>query len=129
MNSRFFDVFLDASDHTGSFISKRIHVELSRLFEKLVDQNRPLVREVDRCAHVAIESFFVVDNRHRSPAKYIAWTHEHGITDALGDVARFFNRSRGTVFSLRNSELAQERDETLAIFSQVDRIRRRANDG
>ena len=91
MDARLFNVFLDAGDDAGTFVGQSVNVELGSLLEKLVDQNRPVVREVHGRAHVLIESLFVVNDCHGPAAENVAWSHQHRITNALRDFTGLFD--------------------------------------
>src|SRR5688500_4896101 len=97
------------------------------MFEKLVDQYRSIGSKADRIAHVSLKSFLIVDDRHRASAEYITRSHENGIADALRHLARLFNRRRHTVLRLRYAKLVEQGTETFAIFSEIDRVRRSAD--
>src|SRR5207247_8742491 len=85
MDARFFDVFLNAGNDTCAIISQSINVELRSLLQEFVDQDRPIVREIYRRAHVFIETVFIVNDRHRAPAQNVAGPHQYWIAHAFSD--------------------------------------------
>ena len=91
MNARLFDVLLNSGDDTGAFVRQRIDVKLCCLFEKLVDQNRTLMRKINGRSHVLVERFFVVDNGHRATTQHVTRSHQYRITNPCSDEARPFN--------------------------------------
>ena len=123
MNAGLFNMFLNAGDDARRFVGERIDVEFRCLLKKFVDQYRTIVREIYGCPHVFVQTTFVIDNRHRASAQDVAGTHQHGITNSLGNHASLCNRSRGAVFRLRDSQFIKQSAETLSIFGQVNRIR------
>ena len=69
-------------------IGDAVDVELEGIFEELVDQHRPFVRDVDGARHVAVERGHVVDNRHAAAAQDVRRPHDDRKADLRGDVAR-----------------------------------------
>ena len=127
MNPRFLNMFLDAGNHTRRVVGESIDIKLRRLFQKLINQNRAIGSESDCVANICFECFLIVNDRHRASAEHIARTHQHGVTDPLRDLTCFLDGSGHTVVRLRNTELFQQCAEAFAIFSKVDRIRRRSD--
>src|SRR2546430_10032862 len=113
-------MLLNSRDDAGGFISERVDVKLSRLLKELVDQDGTFIREVDCCAHVFVESLFVINDGHGAAAEHVTGPHEHWIADSFGNQSRAFNRNCGAVLRLRNSEFIKERAEPFSIFREVD---------
>ena len=54
MNACFLNMLLDGGNNAGGLVSERINIKLSRAFEKLIDQNRPVWRKPDCRAYVLV---------------------------------------------------------------------------
>ena len=129
MDARLLDVLHDAADHDGAGrVGDGVDVELERVLEELVDEDRMLGRRVDGLRHVAIERADVVDDRHPAAAEHVRRPHDDREADRRGDVARFLARRRRAARRLRDLQLRQQRGESLAILGEVDRVGRRAED-
>ena len=109
-------------------VGHRVDVELERVLEEPIDEHRPVVRDVDGAGHVAIERAGVEHDRHAAAAEHVRRPDDHRIADALGHLARFLARHRGAARRLRDAEVPQQLREPLAVFGQVDRVGRRAED-
>ena len=128
MNTGLFDVLHDAADDHVFSIRERVHVYLDCVFEEVIDQNWPILRVLDCLPHVADDSFLVVGNHHGASAEHIRRPHQYWILNSLGALDGFFNRSRHRARRLRDLKLIKQLAETLAIFGQINRLRRRADD-
>ena len=84
VDARLLDVLHDAADDDRArFVRDRIHVELERVFDELVDQDRMLGRRVNRIRHVAIERAHVVHDGHPPPAEHVGRPHDDREPDLL----------------------------------------------
>ena len=124
MDSRFFDVFHNSADHNLLVVAKRVHIDFICVFKELVDQDRALVRNLNCRTHVVIEGRFVIDDDHRAAPEHVRWTDKNGIADLTRDAPGFFQRDSRAVLRLRDTQLAQQLSEPLAIFCKVDRFGR-----
>ena len=70
----------------------------------------------------------VVGDHHRASAEHIAWPHQHRVADAFADRKRLFHAGGRAAGRLRNIEFFEQLSESLAIFRQVDRLGRCADD-
>ena len=76
------DVLHDAADDDGAArVGQRVDVDLGRVFEELVDQDRMFGRRLHGVAHVAIERGRVVDDRHRAAAEHVRRPHDDRESD------------------------------------------------
>ena len=72
MDAGLLDVLHDAADDDrAGRVGDRIDVELDRVLEELVDQDRMLRRRLHRRRHVAIERRHVVDDGHGAAAEHV----------------------------------------------------------
>ena len=128
VNAGFFDVLHDAADDHVFAVRKRVHVHFDRVFEEVIDQHRPVLRILDRFLHVADDHLFVVGDHHGASAEHIRRPHQHRISNSVRALDRFFHRSRHRARGLRNFQFVQQFAEALAVFRQIDRLGRRADD-
>jgi hypothetical protein len=123
------DVLHDAADDDGAGrVGDAVDVELDGVLEELVDQHGPLGRRLHGRRHVAVERGHVVDDRHAPAAEHVRRTDDEREADAQRDLARFLGRGGRAARRLRDAEIPQQLREALAIFREVDRVRRRAED-
>src|SRR6266498_5834896 len=122
MDSRFLDMLLNRSDDTRVFIGQRIDVKLGGTLKKFINQYWAVRREANRGAHVLVEAFFIVNDGHRAAAKHVTRPDQDWITNLLGNLFRFFTRSRHSVFRLRNAQILEQRAKTFSIFSEINRV-------
>ena len=108
-------------------VGDRVDVELERVLEEPVDQDRVLRRDVDGVAHVAIERRLFVDDRHAAPAEHVRRSDDHREADRRGDLACLVAGGRGAAGRLVDSEARQQRREPLAVLGQIDRVGGRAD--
>ena len=93
-------------------VGERVDVDLRRVLEELVDEDRMLGRRLHGVAHVAIERRHVVDDRHRAAAEHVRRAHDDREADLVGDVARFVRRRRRAARRLRNAEIPRAASRT-----------------
>ncbi len=121
MHARFLDVLHDARDqHVAILIGERIHIHFGGVFEKPVDQHRPLLREDHRLVHVAADHLFVVGDHHGAPAQHVAGPHQHRIAEAASHRAGFFRAGGRAVCGRWNAKIVEQLAEQLAILRQID---------
>ena len=75
------DVLHDAADEHPRAVGDRVDVDLDRVLQELVDQDRMLGRHLHRLVHELAEVLLVVDDTHRAPAEHVGRAHEHRIAD------------------------------------------------
>ncbi len=129
MNAGLFDVLHDAGDHNVFAIAQRVDIDLGRRFEKVIDQHRPVLRVLDRLAHVLLDRCIVVADHHGASAEHIRRPHQHGILNLLRIGHGFFNAGGGRARRLRDIEFLQQLAESFAVFRQIDVLGRGTDDG
>ncbi len=75
------DVLHDAADHDPLAVGHRVDVDLERVLQELVDEDRMLGGDDDRLAHVVVEVLLVVDEAHGAAAQDVRRPHQHGVAD------------------------------------------------
>src|SRR5262249_39769963 len=110
-------------------ITKRIDIHLVSILEEFIDENRPLVGNLNCRTHVVVEHALVIDDDHSAATKYVGWTHKNRISDLTCNGARLFKSDRGSIVRLGNIEFTEQFAESFAVFRKIDRVGRRSNDG
>ena len=129
MDAGFLDVLHDAADDDGARgIRHAVDVEFLGVFEEAIEEDRPVVRDVDGRGHVTVERGHVVDDGHVAATEHVRRAHHHGEADLGGHLAGFGARHGRAARRLRDAEIPQQLRETLAVFGEVDRVGRRADD-
>ena len=95
----------------------------------MVDEDGALLRIFDGLAHVARDGVGVVGDDHGAAAEHVAGADEDGIADPLANGQRFLDAGGGAAARLRNVEIFKQLAESLAVFGEVDRFGRGADDG
>ena len=86
------------------------------------------MRVLDRLFHIPHHGFFVVGDHHGAPAQHIGRPHHHRISNALCALDGLFERGRHHSRGLRNLQFFEQLVEMLAIFGQINGLRRGADD-
>ena len=124
--------FLDMLQHAGNddlpAVADRIDIDLDRVAQILVDQNRRLGRNLDLVGDIVVELLGAVDDFHRPPAEHVARPRQHRIADPRGDRDRLVAAARHAVGGLFEAELVDEAGKAFAVFGEVDRIGAGAED-
>ena len=131
------DVFHDAADVQLVAVEQCVDVDLDRILQELVDEqrrgqasgdDRVGLRLVERAVDVLLKLGVVVNDLHAASAEHVARAHEHRVADVVRGVERLAEAERGA--EARRVELlgAQHLTEELAVLGQVDRFGGRAED-
>ena len=139
MNARLLDVLHDAADVASALgriapgvavVADRVHVELERVEEELVNENGMLlvdvplaIRRGQRALDVLHQVVDVVAHLHAATAQNIGGAHQHGIPDPLGHLDRLLLRETDAALRLPQTELAQHGLESFAVLRQMDVLR------
>ncbi len=88
MDAGLLDVLHDSADVQLGAVVERVDVDLERVVEEPVDQQRRAGADDRLLAHpveVVLERRGVVDDLHAAAAEHVARPHEHRVADRLGD--------------------------------------------
>src|SRR5450830_1311881 len=129
VHARLFDVLHDGADVDVVAVADRVHVDLDSVLEELVDQHEALGADGGGGRHVVLELGGAVDDLHGAAAEDVGRPHQQRVADPVGDRRRLRGRRRQPVLGTLDAELLEELPEAPAIFGQVDRLLRRAEDG
>jgi hypothetical protein len=116
------DVLHDPPDHHPLAVGHRIDIDLERVLQELVDEDRMLGSNGDRLPYVVGEILPIVHEPHGATAQHIGGADQHGVADAGGDGPSLLERARGGPRRLVEPELGEERAETLAVLRTVDGV-------
>src|ERR1035437_9071796 len=128
VDAGFLDVLPDAADHDVFAVRERVHIDFNRVFQKLIDQDGAVLRILDGLLHVLLNRIFVVGNDHGSPSEDIRRTNQHRESDLLRRFDRLFDRGHHGAGSLRDVEFLEQFPEALAVFGEINRFWRGADD-
>ena len=128
MDARFFDVLHDAGDINVLAVTQRIHVNFDGILQIAVQQHRAGARHHHGFTHVAIQRGIVVDDFHGAATQHITWADHQRIADLFRHRFGFVHRARQTVRRLQQVGFLQQNLEPLAVFRQIDGVRRGAED-
>jgi len=98
------------------------------VFQKFVDQDRPLRCDVNGGMNIAPEHLLVMNHFHAASAQHVRGTNHQRIADAGGDLKRLFQIARHSGLGHGDAELVHHLPETVAVFRQIDGFGRRADD-
>ncbi len=76
----------------------------------------------------ADDGLVVVGDDHGAAAEHVAGPHEDRVADAVGAGEGLFDAGGERALGLRDAEVRDELAEALAVFGEVDRFRRGADD-
>ena len=128
MNAGLLDVLHDPGDEHLLAVGERIDVDLDRVGEEAVDQDRGVAEQAHRLADIADQALAVAHDLHGAPAEHIGRAHQHRIADALGDRHRLLDRTAGAVRRLAQAEALEQFLEAPAVLGEVDGVGRGADD-
>ena len=76
----------------------------------------------------ADDGLFVVGDHHGASAQHVRRSHQHRIANLLRAFDRFFDRGGHGALRLRDLEFFKQLAEALAVFREIDRLGRCADD-
>ena len=123
MNARLFDVLHDRSDDDMLAIGNSVDIHLDSGVEEPVEQNRRIIRHLNRIAHIAQQVFLSVDNLHRTTTQHVGRAHYQWVANIAGSSDCFINTAHSGVRGLQQIQFLNHLLEPLAIFRAIDLIR------
>src|SRR2546427_3976760 len=137
MDARFLDVFLDPADEDVLAVCDDVHIDLRRVGQIPVHQDRMRLRNADRPFHEPSKILLPMDDLHPSATEDIRRPDEDGIADPGSDLSDLFEAVTRRGLRLPDSKALHEGGELSTILGKVDggrgvprirvRERRRAN--
>ena len=128
MNPRLLDVLHDAAHHDALSITDRVHVDLDRVGEEAVDQDRMLRGRAHGEAHVAPKLFHVLNDLHGATAEHVGRPDEDRVSDLFRDLFGLLLTSGDVALRPHELQLLQHLVEALPILGAIDRVRGRPDD-
>ncbi len=128
MDPRLLDMLEDAGDRDVLAVADRVDIDLDRVAQIAVDQNRRRARYLNRRGDIMIELLGPVDHLHRAAAKHVAWAQQHRIADPLRHRDRLVAAAGEAVGGLLEAELVDQLGKPLAVLGKVDAVGRGAED-
>ena len=122
VNTRFLDVLHNRSDHRGFAVGDAIDIDLDRVFEKAVNQNRAIRRYFNCTGYVTPKIFLVIDKLHGASTEHERRSHQDRITNFVCDCDSSICVDRGAAWSLPQAKLVEHGGEQLSIFRGLDAL-------
>jgi len=109
-------------------VADRVDVQLGRVAEELVDQDRVLLGGLDGLLDTGLQAALVVDDPHRAAAEDERRPDQQRIPELAGDLQRVLIAGGRIALRLEQAELLDELVEALAVLGQIDAVGRGADD-
>ncbi len=122
------DVLHDAAEVELVAVVERVHVDLDRVVQEAVDQDRPGGADLGRLLDVRGEARLVVHDLHAAAAEHVRRPDEDGVADLVGDGLGPGERRGGAVLRRGQPGLGEDLAEGAAVLGGVDRLGRGAHD-
>ena len=131
MDAGFLDVLHDAGDVGVLAVGQAVDVDLYRVGEIAVDQERPFFRDREfrrpveiggQSRDIALELMRVVHDFHGAAAEHIGGPDHDRVADRFGDGAGFFRRGGDAAFGLTQLEPIEQLLEAVAVLGEVDGV-------
>jgi hypothetical protein len=129
MDSRLLDVLHDPADQAVIAVRHPVHIELERVLEEPVEQNRLAVRRLRRLEEEAPHAVLVEHDLHRATAEHVRWPHQDRVADASGHRQRVLDRVRRPEVRTVYPVTVKSHPETPAVLGEIDRLPSRAEYG
>ena len=126
MHPGLLDVLHDPGDVDRLAVGERVDVDLDRVLEEAVEQQRVLLVGLDVGLQVGVEILGRVADLHRPAAEHVGGPDQEREADLFGDHRRLLGRERRAVGRVLDAELAQQGAEAAAVLGEVDRVDGRA---
>jgi len=128
VDAGFFDVLHDGADDGRFAVADAIDIDLGGVFEEAVHEHGAVGRGLDGVLHVVGEFGVAIDDLHGAAAEHEAGAHEAGVADLCGDGQGLLQRGGGAAGGLVQTEIVEQLGEHLAVFGELDVLRRGADD-
>ena len=122
------DVLHDATEIHVDPVVEDVDVDLHRIVEESIDEDRVLRARRRRPLHVGAQGLVVVDDLHPASAEDIGGPDQDRIADPLGDGEGLVDRVCRAVLGRGEAGLAEDPPEGPAVLGEVDGLRTRADD-
>ena len=106
MDARLLDVLHDPGDVDRIAVAERVDVDLDRVLEEAVEQQRVLLVGLHVLVEVGPQVLGRVTDLHRPAAEHVARPYEQREADLGGDLLGFLGRMGGAVGRVGDFELA-----------------------
>src|SRR2546426_5760172 len=118
MDARFLDVLLDPADEDVLAVRDDVHIDLRRVGQITVHQDRVCLRDADRPLHEPGKILLAMDDLHPAATEDVGGPDEDGIADPGGDLSDLVEAvSRGGV-RLPDSKALHEGGELSTILGE-----------
>ena len=129
MDAALLDVLHDSADDALLAVAERVNVDLGRIGEEAVKEDRRLVGDDYGLLEVAAQVGLVIDDFHGAAAEDIGGSYHQRIGDAVCDLHSLLDGGCGAVLRLQEVEALYGLLEALSVLGAVNRVRAGADDG
>ena len=129
MHTGLLNVFENTGDENILAITQHINIELGRVAQIAVNQNRTVAGYNHGLAHIALQLCVIIDDFHSAAAQNIGRANNHRKPDVGGNGARLVGRAGNAVGWLTQIEAFQQILKAVAIFSEINGVGVRAQNG
>mmetsp|Transcript_14341 Transcript_14341/g.41815 ORF Transcript_14341/g.41815 Transcript_14341/m.41815 type:complete len:397 (-) Transcript_14341:2015-3205(-) len=124
---------LNVLHHAGNhavavLVAQRVHVQLHRAVEVLVDEHWLVLVHLDGKRDVPLEVGLVVHNLHRAATEHVRRADHHREAKLFRRLKRLRLRAAAAAGRLADVELGQHLEPAVAVLGAVNRVGRRAPD-
>ena len=117
MDAGLLDVLHDGGDVGVLAVAERVDVDLDRVLEEAVDEDRAAQIFVERVDDLSPP----VADAHRAAAEDVRGPHEHRVADPVRDLGRLAPRLGDPPLRAADPEPVEHLAEALAVLGEVDR--------
>ena len=129
MDAALLDMLHDSADDALLAVAERVNVDLGRIGEEAVKEDRRLVGDDYGLLEVAAQVGLVIDDFHGAAAEDIGGSYHQRIGDAVCDLHSLLDGGCGAVLRLQEVEALHSLLEALSVLGAVNRVRAGADDG
>ena len=122
------DVFHDPAQEQVGPVVQGVDVDLDGVVQEAVDEDGVFRVDLGGPVQEPGEHLVVIHDLHPTATQHVTGSHEHRVSDLVGDRAGLVERERRAVFGGGQTGLAQHPAERAPVLGQVDALRRCADD-
>jgi hypothetical protein len=121
VDSGLLDVLHDAAEVEICTVEECVHVDLDRVVQEAVDEDRVLGRRLGGLLDVRDERVVVVDDDHAPPAEDVGRADEHRVADLSGHGQGLVRAERRAVLRSDQAGAGEHLAEGAAVLREMDR--------
>ena len=111
MNTGFLDVLHNCPDHRSFAVGNAIHIHFDCVFQKTIDEDRPVRCHFNCTRHVTAKIFLIVDKLHGAASKHEGRPNEHRVPGFVCNRGRFVGSHSRAARGLTQAEFVEHGGE------------------